>query len=365
MKIKNKWVMIILLVIGILGLVVSLNDAQFYSEPILKITSITNGKAEKTQDYYGNVDQQTTQKVVGVIQNGKFKGQEFTITNTYSKSGAMDQKLSKGQSVFVNIASKNAKTATIRSYKRDFSVWILFWLAMAIVIVSLGRGGWLTLLSIVINTVLFIFAVILNTKIAGNQVVWLFGGLAIIFSLVTLIFVIGINRQMWLTFAAVIIATISAVLLFQLVITLNHAQGMRYETLEYATQEPQQLFIAQVMIGVLGAAMDMATDIISSLSSLKKERPDLDRKGVFQSGMQIGKSIMGPLINVLFFIFIAETLPMLLVFLKNGNSLAYSFEMNMTLGTASSLISAIGIVLTVIFASFFASRFLKGRVQNG
>lgn len=264
----------------------------------------------------------------------------------------MDQKYHVGQEVFVNVANKNQKLATIKGFKRDQIVFVLVWMTLIIVIFALGKNSWLTLLSIVINTILFIFAVGLNTKVNGNQVLLLFGVLAIVFSFVTLAFVIGINRQMWLTLAAVVLATIAAVGLFELVLAINHGQGMRYETLEYATQEPQQLFVAQVMIGVLGAAMDMATDIISSLNALKQERPTISANEIFTSGMQIGRSIMGPLINVLFFIFIAETLPMMLTFLKNGNSLGYSFEMNMSLGTASSLISAIGIVLTVIFASF-------------
>ena len=107
--------------------------------------------------------------------------------------------------------------------------------------------------------------------------------------------------------------------------------------------------------------MDESTDIISSLFALKMERPDVSRKQLFLSGRNIGKSIMGPLINVLFFIFMGETLSMTLLFLKNGNSWVYSFSMNMSLGMVQSLISGIGIVLAVPVASGLTSFFAEKR----
>ena len=71
---------------------------------------------------------------------------------------------------------------------------------------------------------------------------------------------------------------------------------------------------------------------------------------------------MGPLINVLFFIFVAETMPMALLYLRNGNSWGYTFSMNMSLGVIQSLISGIGIVLAVPLASYLASRWLNKEV---
>jgi uncharacterized membrane protein len=92
---------------------------------------------------------------------------------------------------------------------------------------------------------------------------------------------------------------------------------------------------------------------------LHMERPEISTKQLFWSGRNIGKSIMGPLINVLFFIFMGETLSMALLFLKNGNSWGYSFSMVMSLGIVQSLISAIGIVLAVPVASGLTSLFIK------
>lgn len=46
---------------------------------------------------------------------------------------------------------------------------------------------------------------------------------------------------------------------------LTHERGIDYEAVDYATQDPRALFLSQTILGVLGAVMDEATDIVSSL----------------------------------------------------------------------------------------------------
>ena len=109
--------------------------------------------------------------------------------------------------------------------------------------------------------------------------------------------------------------------------------------------------------------MDESTDIVASLFQLKTERPDIAPRQVFKSGIQIGRSIMGPLINVLFLIFMADTFAMTLLSFRNGNSWGYTFTMNMSLGMVQSLISGIGIVLAIPVASWLASRLMPKAVM--
>ena len=88
-------------------------------------------------------------------------------------------------------------------------------------------------------------------------------------------------------------------------------------------------------------------------------------KQLWISGLNIGKTIMRLLRNVLFMIFMADTFSMMALYLRNGNGWGYSFEMNMQLGFVQSLISGIGIVLTVPIASWLVGIFFKkGAVQH-
>ena len=63
--------------------------------------------------------------------------------------------------------------------------------------------------------------------------------------------------------------------------------------------------------------------------------------------MSVGRDIMGTLINVLFMIFMAETLPMVFLMLRNGNNWSYIMDQIMNLGILQSVVSAIGIVLAI------------------
>lgn len=68
---------------------------------------------------------------------------------------------------------------------------------------------------------------------------------------------------------------------------------------------------------------------------------------MIDAGRHVGQEIFGALTNVLFLIFIAAQIPMAILFLRNGNNIGYTYDMNMALGMLQTLISAIGIVLTV------------------
>jgi len=68
-------------------------------------------------------------------------------------------------------------------------------------------------------------------------------------------------------------------------------------------------------------------DISSSLIEMKKELADVKEATLFKSGINIGRELVGPLINILLFIVIAENLNIVLLYLSNGNSIGYTAEM--------------------------------------
>ena len=357
---KVTWLQILAIILVCIGTVflVAHND-RFYSDPIMKVTSVKNQGKYKVTDEFQNVDHQHKQLVSGTITNGKYAGKKLTISNLYSDSGAMDHNLHKGQKVFLTVHKQPNLRATVKDVKRDTSVAFLFALAICLLLVFLKWQGITVISSIVINSILFIIAIRINEHIQGARVILNFSILALIFCVITLLLVVGWNQRMVISLASVVGATALTIIILMIVFRVTHERGVYYESMQYVTQLPRPLFVAEVLIGVLGAVMDESVDIVASLATLKTERPELTRREIFDSGRQIGKSIMGPLVNVLFFVFMAETLPMTLLFLKNGNSWGYSFSMNMSLGMLSSLVSAIGIVMTVIFSSFLSSIWLK------
>ncbi|MCK8624444.1 YibE/F family protein [Apilactobacillus sp. M161] len=361
-KIINKIPLKLILMFIIMGIgfiTFVKNDAFLYRQPIVRIDKAESLHKNQTTDTFQNEDVEYTQRLLGTISNGKYKDKKVIINNTYSNSQAMDKKYIKGQQAFVIIHKTPSLNVTIKDYKRDVPIVFVLFLAISLMVIFLKMSGVTALGSIVVNSLLFILALLINNHANGAGVVIIFSVLAVIFSFVTLLMVLGFTRQMWITLGSTLTCTFMSVLIGLIVFTITHERGIFYESMQYVTQSPRPLFLAGTLIGSLGAVMDESTDIISSLFTLKHEHPQISKKQIFQSGQNIGKSIMGPLINVLFFIFMGETLPMAILFLKNGNSWGYSFSMNMSLGMVQSLISAIGIVLAVPVSSFLTSIFIK------
>ncbi|MFC6290860.1 YibE/F family protein [Levilactobacillus angrenensis] len=356
---------LVTLLIGGLLVFGTQHDAALYRDPIMHVTQVTTGPSSKETDDFHNADTQTKQTLHGKILNGQYRGQSLTVTNTYSRSGAMDQRYRVGSQLFVVVHNHqgNHLTATAKDLKRDTPLIFMIWLVVGLLLLIMQFSGFMAFLSVAANGVLFLLAILLNGSTQGAQVLWIFGSLAVVFAALTLWLVLGANRQMLITLATTLGGTTIAILVALIVFHFTHEKGMFYESMQYVTQLPRPLFLAETLLGSLGAVMDESTDIISSLFALKRERPELSAMQVFKSGRQIGSTIMGPLINVLFFIFVADTFPMAMLYLKNGNSWGYTFSMNMSMGVVQSLISGIGIVLAVPLASFLASRFMEKKVR--
>lgn len=371
MKILKQWftnkkivILIVLLIIGGCSMWFVNHNQMFYHDTIAKVTKVEADKPQKQVDTFKNKDQVTQQKLTLHILNGNKNGQDITIKNEYSDSQAADQKYKVNDQIFVKLHHYDGKLGgTIQGFKRDYVLVFLAWIVVCLLMMSMAFKGSMALLSVILNAVLFIFAVKLDLHWQGNHVMAIFGTLAVVFSVLTLLLVLGPSKRMLATLGATILGTSISILISLAVFALTHEKGIYYESMEYVTQVPRPLFLAETLLGSLGAVMDESTDIVATLFELKSIDPNISRGQLFLSGRKVGQSIMGPLVNVLFLIFMTDTFISTLLYIKNGNSWGYTFAMNMSLGTVQSLISGIGIVLAIPVASGLAA-LLLGRRQS-
>lgn len=360
---QKTYLLMGMVICGLLAMIFVTHNQRFYRQPIARVVKVTNGKAQRTEDEFKNVDHQTEQQITAVLMNGKYREKKVTIKNTFSDSQPMDQEYHVGDQLFLSqlVKRDGGLTANPAGQKRDTVVVFLGWLVITILLLTMGRAGTFALISVVIDTILFMIALALDLHNQGNHVLLIFSVLALIFTAVSLLLVLGPTKKMLATFGSTIVGTTVAILVGVLVLSLTNNRGVYYESMQYVTQVPRPLFIAEILLGSLGAVMDESSDIVATLFELKRIDPNVSRMQLFMSGRSVGKSIMGPLVNVLFLIFMADTFTNSLLYLKNGNSWGYTFNMNMSLGMVQSLISGIGIVLAVPAVSVFGSLLLGRR----
>lgn len=334
-----------LLIISLLTYFALRNDASLYEQPIVSVEKVKIIDKNNSTDAYLNRVTNYQQAAQVKFLNTNRNGEKIWLENTYDSSQGMEQKLKPQMQIFLR---KQGDIWSVDNVKRD-ATWIpLLVILIGLLINLMGRAGRLTALSLVLNSILFIIAIILNLKTGTHYLLPLFIVFSVIVSALTLGLVMGFKkRQTWVIFATVVTATCSAMLLAALVFKLNHNHGVNFELLGFITQLPMPMFFTMTLVGVLGAVMDESTDMIATLFALRKENPNVSTKELIDAGRHVGQEIFGALTNVLFLIFIAAQIPMAILFLRNGNNIGYTYDMNMALGMLQTLISAIGIVLTV------------------
>lgn len=78
------------------------------------------------------------------------------------------------------------------------------------------------------------------------------------------------------------------------------------------------VLFAGIMVAALGAVMDVAVSLSASLNEIKILNPSMNAKQLFQSGMNIGKDMIGTMTNTLILAFAGGSLSTLIIFISYG-----------------------------------------------
>lgn len=345
------------------GLVVGTHfDAFLYRSPVAQVTAVKIMTQTKNEDSYQNTDHIITQRLTLKLLNGTQKTHKILVQNSYARSQAVDQKYRVGQQVLLSLDQH--QQTVIKGLKRDTVIVFLLCLTVGLILLSTGKKGSRVLLSLLVNSLLFILAIQIGSSYNNNFIFSLFAGLVVVFTLVTLSLILGWRRQLLVAASTTIMATFISFALGYLVLESTHEQGLHYEVMAYMIQQPRIIFLTQVLIGSLGAIMDETIDIVTTLQQVKIETPDLAFRSMFKTGLELGRQLVGPLISILFMVFMASTVPMAVLYLHNGTSILTTFNWTMYLGIVQALVSAIGIVLVIPLTSALAGILLRGRLDG-
>lgn len=298
----------------------------------------------KTVDEYKNHDERWLQTLHVRVLSGKHRGKTYRVHNSYASSQLLTQRYRPHQRVLIGFVKGRLK---LLGLKRDWVLVLALTLFICLLTAVASRHTVVLLVSMALNWLLFYGIVCWDIAENGTQTFLIYGTACLGFAALSLLLAQGWSRKMLLTLAATLVSSLLAFLSCYLIMKVTHESGIKYEAVEYATQNPRSLFLAQTMLGLLGAVMDEATDLVTSLQELAQQNPHLSKWEFFKAGCSLGQDIMGPLINVLVLIFMAAELPMTILYLRDNNTLHYTFQFALSLGIIQSLISAVGIVINV------------------
>ena len=363
-KEKRKRIISICAVIFLLmaAMVFTYNNYFLYKEDVVKITAVKNEEVYEKEGLNGEVEKYYNQEITAIIKSGEYKGKSIILNNTCSYSGVKDEGYKKGNYLFVSLSGSEDKlSANILSVKRDMYVMVLICVFILGIVIFAGKKGVLSIISIIMNIIIFTYA--LNEYVNGKDILKLCNLMIILFTMISLILASGINKQ---TVCAIISTLISVALIFIIYkITKENFEQPEYMMMEYITnpEHLDHIFMAGVLIGGLGAIMDVAISISVAVNELINKDKNISVKNLISSVKEIGYDIMGTMINVLFFTYMCGTIPMLILKIKNGYKFLSIIKFQIPFEIIRFLVGAIGIVVTIPISGFIAITILKKRRQ--
>lgn len=354
----------ILIVISLITIIFTYNNHYFYKDTIAKITNIKDEYITTEIMDYGYKEDIHNQTITATIKNGKYKDKIITIENEYYKGQTYSQKYHKNDEIFISLETHKDKIRNvhIEGYKRDKYIVILL-VSFILIIVLVGHlKGFLSLISLIINIVLFNTIVYLNVKDISLPLLSFIG--TIIFSSICLTLVSGKNKKTLSAIISSITGVTITMLISLLVIHITKYSGLRFENMELLTRPYEGIFLSEIILGGLGAIMDISISISSSLNELLQKDPKISSKQLIKSGFNIGRDIMSTMINVLFFTYICSVIPNLCILFRNGINLGSLINSYITLEMTRALIGAIGITITIPISIYITVLMYKRRITK-
>lgn len=350
----------------------SLDDYLFYQEPIgkyyekaevMEIKNIAVEESEESMYFDGDT---SAQEVKLRIFGGKFDGQEKTIENNLLFN-PLAMKFEEGDKVLVFIEEYEGGEFSV--YIQDF--WRLPYLLgfvglfILLLIIIGGKKGAKAVLGLGFS-IIIIFEFLIPRILDGGNPVTLTLMIASIVTVVTLLLVGGLEKKTYAAMIGTIGGVAVAMVLAMLAGNIANLTGLASEEsrLLYSNFPDinlKGLLFAGIMIGALGAVMDVGMSIASSISEIKKIHPKADFKKLVSAGFNVGRDILGTMTNTLIFAYVGVSLPLLLLFTELGESylkfLNFEFiaeEIIRSMAGSIGLLAALPI--TALVAAYFENR---------
>ncbi|MCL2372887.1 MAG: YibE/F family protein [Defluviitaleaceae bacterium] len=347
------------------GMVVNDDEpASTYNARVVGVVNVT--------DHYSHFDEwQIFTFEAEITTRGQRRGE--IVTFTQNTRGFFQER-------FVRVAEEGDRIMLMVShagawsfvdYVRIYNVALLGLAFILLLVLFCRAKGFNSVLSLLL-TGLAVFAVFIPSVLSGRDI-YFWSIVVCIYAIIVTLFVInGVNRKS----IAAVLGCLGGVLAAGL-ITFFMSRTME---LTGITQSESRVLLnlipdspidliaiifAGIIIGAVGAIMDIAVSIASALWELRIQLPDAPFRTIFKSGITIGKDILGSSINTLVLAYIGSSLTMVLFLLSHFNSVSRILNRELVLvELLQAIIGGFGIFLTMPLTAFFCALLFAKKRQN-
>lgn len=340
------------------------------SQMVFEKAEVTAVLSDDAQPDYDNAEGRRvgTQELEIRILTGDHKDEIMSLTNYMSALFNVD--LEKGDNIIVRIMTDEdgAYYASVFNYDRGIVVGafvLIFFVLLAILGGKKGIGALIGLLF----TLSCIWFILIPAIITGLPVIPVTVIVIGVTSAGALLLLNGLSRKTFCAVLGCFIGVLTAGIIAALVGAITPINGFNMTEAEnlilYGADKGLKisgLLVCGVLISALGAVMDVALGIASSVNELRINNPKATAKELFKSGMNIGKDAMGTMANTLILAFAGSSLNMLI--LVQTYDIPFRQLINtdyICIEIIQSISGAVGILLTVPIVALISAAVMSGQ----
>jgi len=299
------------------------------------------------------------------VLTGKYKNNIYKTINIIDQSHNVLGK--EGLKIIVGIRETNEGAKIwVYNYVREYYLYFLALIFALLLITFGGRQGLNSLVALIFTASVFIFIMVPLFFKGYNPVILSIIAVSIT-SIISFLLIGGFEKKILVA----ILGTISGILVAGIIsftfsklthlsgINLEKGKELVYVAMDYNIQIKGLMF-SSILIASMGAIMDVAMSISSSMYEIYKIDSSISSNNLFNSGMNIGKDIMGTMANTLILAFMGGSLTIMLMMW--GYNMSYYQLINLpfvSVEIIQGLAGSTGIVLTVPFTALMACLIYK------
>ncbi|WBW99173.1 YibE/F family protein [Oceanirhabdus sp. W0125-5] len=304
------------------------------------------------------------------ILDGIHKGEKFKIRNTIQIIEVYYIVVKEGEKIIVNMTEDQyGEVTSIHIYERARENYAYLLIGLFVIsILLVGRlKGINAIVSLVITGIVIIKGLLPSILKGYNPVIMTLISCGIIISC-SLILLIGINRKSITaalsTLGGVTIAGVIAMIVgksaYVTGLAGEHAQTIAF-TYKDLNLDFRGILFSGIIIGALGAVMDVCISITSSLYEMMDIKSDITPKQLMKSGMNIGKDIIGTMSNTLILAYVGGAIQLILLLMVLNTSYTQIINLDMMMSEiVTALAGSIGLVwsvpLTILLVILFREK---------
>ncbi|SHJ79837.1 Uncharacterized membrane protein [Dethiosulfatibacter aminovorans DSM 17477] len=371
---KNKIVLLVILAVLISVQVALASDSgmdQLISVRGEVVEIVTHMTAEDLGAQAGSMIQERQVVKVRILE-GNYKGKEYLVENNLGDNEYYNIRVREGQEIIL-VLDKTSDTMQVHisSYVRDkYEMYIIG--IFLILLIIIGRVKGIKSIVTLGVTILVILKFMLPLIIKGTSPIFVSIIASIIITVFTLFVVSGINEKTVSAITGTLAGVLLSATIAYIVGKMASLTGLNSEESAMLLYLPgdidlnlQGILFAGIVIGTLGAVMDVSMSISSSMHEIKSVRPDITIRKLMGSGMNVGRDIMGTMTNTLILAYTGASLPIMMIFTAYNSTMTDVLNLDVI---ATEIIRAItgsiGIVLTIPITAVVAGVLFGRRHKN-